>query len=217
MRGICWTVVGLVVAAAVVVGGLNALVCGTTKRSIVSAADAAKVPADAILVLGAGIVGTQPSPMLASRLDTAIDLYRRGAAPVLLMSGDNSTPAYSEVDVMERYAVAKGVPKGDIYLDHAGFSTYESAYRAEAVFKAKRVIVVTQRYHLYRALWDAKHLGLAAVGLAAAPHNDATQRRRDLREAAARVKDPFCVWTHRKPTFLGPVIRLVPGDAPTGP
>ena len=109
----------------------------------------ASEPYDCILVLGAGVNEDEPSDMLRDRLDTAIELYNTGIAPKILMSGDHGCEDYDEVNVMKNYAIAKGVPSEDIFMDHAGFSTYESLYRAKAVFGAERVVVVSQKYHLY--------------------------------------------------------------------
>ena len=108
-----------------------------------------------VLVLGCAIWdNNQPSPMLKDRLDAAIALYKKGAAPKLLLSGDNSRAEYSEPDCMYQYALAQGVPEEDVFLDFAGFSTYDSMYRAKAVFCVDRAIVVTQKYHLLRrAIW----------------------------------------------------------------
>jgi vancomycin permeability regulator SanA len=175
---------------------------------------AAERPFDAVIVLGAGIYPSgRPTPMLASRLDRAAELYRAGAAPVVLATGDNSTADYNELATMHRYAVAAGVPAGDVYLDYAGFSTYESMYRARHVFGAKRILVVTQAYHLPRALHDAAALGLDAWGVAASAHQGG-QLKRDLREFAARVKDWGYGLVKPEPTFLGPAVELAPGGAP---
>jgi vancomycin permeability regulator SanA len=175
---------------------------------------AAEKPFDAILVLGAGVEPNgKPTPMLASRLETAADLYRAGAAPVVLASGDNSRAEYNELAAMHRAELAAGVPAGDVYLDYAGFSTYESMYRARDVFGARRILVVTQSYHLPRALHDAEALGLDAYGVAAAAHRTG-QTKRDLREYLARLKDWGYGVVKPDPTFLGPRIELVPGEAP---
>jgi len=211
-RRLVVTVGALVVLGVLGVVGLNLYVVASAKPRIRPVA-AVGPGYDCVLVLGAGIVGTSPSPMLAQRLDAAAELYHQGSAPVVLVSGDNSTIEYSEVDVMLSYLVDKGVPPGDVYRDHAGFSTYETMARARQVFGVERAVVVTQRYHLYRALFDARGAGIDAVGVASAGRPEG-QMGRDLREILARTKDPFLVWTHAKPTFLGPPIDLVPGQAP---
>ncbi len=162
-----------------------------------------------ILVLGCGVwPGNRPSPMLRDRLDTAIALYRAGAAPKLLFSGDNSVPEYSEPDCMLAYALEQGVPEEDIFLDFAGFSTYDSVYRAKAVFCAENVIVVTQRYHLYRALQLCRALGLRAKGVGSDQRIYGGAYARELREVLARDKDLFKGLWKPDPTYLGDKIPV---------
>ncbi|MCQ4638373.1 YdcF family protein [Anaerovorax odorimutans] len=165
--------------------------------------------ADCILVLGALVRrdGT-PSYMLQDRLDVAIKLYKAGAAPKLLLSGDHGQVRYDEVNVMKEYALEAGVPKKDIFLDHAGFSTYDSVYRAKAIFEVERVIVVTQGYHQYRALYGCEKMGIDAWGAAADQTTYRGQKMRDLREIAARDKD-FVKWLFKpEPTYLGDTIPI---------
>ena len=197
------------VAAAVVAGVTNAVVIGTTSGSILSAEEAADYDADAIVVLGASVLpdGT-PSQILKDRVENAVELYQAGAAPKIIMSGDNSTLDYNEVRSMKEYAVSLGVPSEDIFCDHAGFSTYESMHRAKSVFGADRIIVSTQRYHLYRALYAAHGLGLEAVGVAADRHSFAQQLLFDAREIPARTKDFFLALLKTDPTFIGDPISL---------
>lgn len=167
---------------------------------------------DCILVLGCGVRedGT-PSDMLRDRLTRGLALYDAGAAPKLLMSGDHGRADYDEVNTMKAVAVTAGVPSADIFMDHAGFSTYESIYRAKEIFEAKRIIIVTQEYHLYRALYLAEKLGLEAWGVAADYHRYAGQPVRDAREVLARVKDAVTAVVKPKPTYLGEAIP-VSGD-----
>lgn len=164
---------------------------------------------DCILVLGAGVHddGT-PSDMLTDRLETGIALYKAGVAPKLLMSGDHGRVDYDEVNVMRQYALDRGVPEEDVFMDHAGFSTYESMYRARDVFACRRIIVVTQSYHLYRALYVANALGLEAEGVSADIRTYRGQVIRDLREAAARAKDFLYTVFQPAPTYLGDVIPI---------
>lgn len=179
---------------------------------IVTAEQAATLDADCILVLGAGVARDgDPSPMLADRLETGISLYRLGAAPKLLMSGDHGKLDYDEVNTMKSYAIASGVPSTDVFMDHAGFSTYESIYRCRDVFAAEKIVIVTQEYHLYRALYIAERLGLEAYGVAVDRRQYAGQGMRDLRELAARAKDFLICLFQPQPTFLGEVIP-VSGD-----
>ena len=127
------------------------------------------------------------------------------------MSGDHGREYYDEVGVMRDWCLERGVPSDDIFLDHAGFSTYESVYRARDVFECSTPVIVTQQYHLYRAVYSARALGLNAYGVASDPVEYSGQLFRDAREALARVKDFFYVMFDVQPTFLGDVIP-VSGD-----
>lgn len=202
-------VVIIITAGLVAMLGIDAYVKSTTKKMIIEASQYSDAKADCILVLGALVRpdGT-PSKMLKDRLDRAIELYQSGAAPKLLMSGDHGSVDYDEVNEMKKYAIAAGVPSEDIFMDHAGFSTYESVYRAKEIFGAKEVIIVTQRYHIYRALYTARTLDLTAVGVPASDERYGGQLYRDLREMAARNKDFFYTILKVKPTYLGDPISL---------
>ena len=127
------------------------------------------------------------------------------------MSGDHGREDYDEVNVMKSYAVENGVPDSDVFMDHAGFSTYDSIYRAKAVFEADSIIIVTQKYHLYRALYIAERLGVNAVGVSADLDDYSGQLKRDLREIAARDKDFFSCLFKPEPKYLGEKIP-VSGD-----
>ncbi len=165
--------------------------------------------ADCILVLGASVKSDgSPSRMLKDRLDTGILLYQKGVAPKLLLSGDHGQIQYDEVNAMKAYAVDAGIPVDDIFLDHAGFSTYESIYRAKEIFQVERLIVVTQGYHQPRALYGCNKMGIKAWGAASDQAAYQGQAMRDLREIAARDKD--CVkWMFKPdPTYLGEAIPI---------
>jgi vancomycin permeability regulator SanA len=195
------------VVGIIVVFSIDYWVTNSTKDQIVSLSDVERV--DCILVLGAGVwADNQPSPMLKDRLDRSIELFEADAAPYLVMSGDHGQQDYDEVNVMKDYAIKAGVDSNLIYMDHAGFSTYESLYRLKYIFKAEKIIIVTQKYHLYRALYIANALGLDAVGVAAIEISYGGQSIRDLREVLARNKDFFNVLYRPKPTFLGDAIPL---------
>jgi SanA protein len=163
---------------------------------------------DCILVLGAAVRGNTPSKMLQDRLDVAVALYKAGVAPKLLLSGDNGSVNYNEVAVMQKYVLKAGIPAKDIFLDHAGFSTYESMYRARDVFMVKTAVVVTQKYHLYRALQIGRALGMTVRGVASDQKSYGGQDYRDLREIVARIKDVFQTIIQPKPTYLGPEIPI---------
>jgi len=163
---------------------------------------------DAILVLGSGVRGNYPTPILKERLDTGVYLYENGIAPKIIMSGDHGREYYDEVNIMKDYAIEKGVPSEDIFMDHAGFSTYESMYRVGYIFGAKRVIVVSQKYHLYRAIYIGKRLDLDVIGANATKNILGGHSARLTREIFAQNKDFFKVIFKPEPTFLGEKISL---------
>ena len=195
---------------------INLIVVETAKPLIVSPDEAMALVnedgmADCILVLGASVFPDSPSLILADRLDRGIELFGLGASKIMLFSGDNGTIDYNEVKVMKDYALEHGKSAGlksaNIYLDYAGFSTYDSAVRCKEIFGAKRVIIVTQRYHLYRAVYNAKLAGLDVVGVAAEDTKDG-QLARDIREIPARVKDFFLSHIGYAPKIMGDPIPL---------
>lgn len=168
---------------------------------------------DCIVVLGAFVkVDGNPSDMLRDRLDTALELYRAGVSEKILVSGDHGSVGYNEVGIMKKYLVDNGVPEENVFMDHAGFSTYESMCRTKDVFLTesyyKRVIVVTQEYHLYRALYIAEQIGVDAYGVPADLHTYRGQLYRDAREVLARFKDYFSCYLSVKPTYLGEPISI---------
>lgn len=163
---------------------------------------------DCILVLGAGIRSGNPSPMLEDRLKTGITLYQEKISKKILVSGDHMSKDYDEVNVMKNYLINKDIPSKDIFMDHAGISTYDSIYRVKHIFKAKKIIIVTQKYHLYRALYIAEQLGIEAYGIPSNPRKYANQSIRDIREILARTKDFFKVLFKQKSKYLGETISL---------
>lgn len=208
-RRIWGILAGLILAAVCLPLLINGHVKGAAAPYILSPGEAAAADADCILVLGAGVwEGDRPSHMLQDRLDTALAAYSAGAANKLLMSGDHGREDYDEVNVMKAYAVERGVPSEDVFMDHAGFSTYESMYRAREVFAAERVLIVTQGYHLYRAVYVARALGLEAYGTGADLREYRGQRYYDMREILARNKDFFSCIFQPEPTYLGEVIPV---------
>lgn len=202
-------IVAVALAIVAVFAVTNVVTIVGSKDSIVSADEASISSADAIVVLGASVFadGT-PSGILQDRLDDGIALYFAGVAPKLIMSGDNGTESYNEVRVMKQYAIAQGVPSEDIFCDHAGFSTYESMYRAKYVFGCQRIVVATQTYHLYRALWSAKSLGMQATGVPSDYHEYQKQLQYDIREVPARTKDFFKALFRVPSTYVGDAISL---------
>ena len=202
-------VFSMIAIIAVILIGINVFVVLVGGHYLVDENDISDTTADCILVLGAGVNpdGT-PSKILQDRLDKAIDLYWDGAADKLLLSGDNGTVEYNEVKAMKNYVVNAGVPASDVFLDHAGFSTYESMYRAKKIFGVKSAIVVTQQYHEYRALYIGHRLGMDVRGIAAENKHYSGQATREVREFLAREKDFVSCITWPKPTYLGNKIDL---------
>lgn len=197
---------GLVLAAVAVVGLTNLVTIGTTRGDVHTIADVADYNADAIVVLGASVhADGTPSDMLRHRLDTAWALYDAGAAQAIIVSGDNREANYNESAAMKKYLVNLGIPSEDIYEDHAGYSTYESMYRARHVFGARRIIVTTQAYHLYRSLYAAHGLGMEAVGVASDHGAYLNQTSYSLREALARTKDFFNTLLQNSQGETGPI------------
>jgi len=205
---VCLAVVGTAMLL-----GVNAYVKYVGRKNLITP-DAAKTlkDVDCIVVLGCQVKsdGT-PSDMLSDRLTRGISLYAQGSAPKMIMSGDHGQTTYDEVNTMKQVAINAGVPSSDIFMDHAGFSTYESLYRAKEIFEADKLIIVTQEYHLYRALYIAEKLGIKAYGVDADYHTYWGQANREAREILARCKDFAKTIYKPEPTFLGDTIP-VSGD-----
>lgn len=205
-----YVVLGIGLLGIAAVAGINLWITGAVQSRILTEDEAASLQnVDCIVVLGCQVRsdGT-PSHMLEDRLKRAVSLYELGAAPKLLMSGDHGTPEYDEVDAMKRYAVEAGVPSSDVFMDHAGFSTYETVYRAKEIFGAEKILVVTQQYHLYRAMYIAQAMDLEVYGVAADYRKYSGQLARDIREVLARVKDFGMTIFLPEPTYLGEAIPI---------
>lgn len=188
---------------------INFYVVGTTKKNIIKDSNYSLLKdIDCILILGAGIRGDSPSPMLQDRLDEGIKLYNSGVASKIIMSGDHGRKGYDEVNIMKGYAIQKGVPSEDIFMDHAGFSTYESIYRAKEIFGADNIIIVTQEYHLYRALYISDKLNVNAYGVNSDPRKYSGQSYREFREILARNKDFVNCIIKPEPKYLGELIPV---------
>lgn len=199
-----------VVAAAGALAFTNALVVGESAPHI-SSALSEQQPAQVAIVLGAKVMGNgTPSSTLADRVAAGVALYRAGKVKKLLLSGDHGQTSYDEVDCMRAYAEKVGVPAEDIFMDHAGFNTYDTMYRARDIFKVKSAIVVTQKYHLWRSVYLAKSLGLEVSGF---PADKSPMHTRDfIREVLARANAVLEVsLTHPKPRILGSAIPIT-GD-----
>lgn len=160
---------------------------------------------DAVIVLGARVYSNGTvSPILADRLDAGIEAYESGFADKLLLSGDHGRKEYDEVNGMKAYVAERNLPQEDIFLDHAGFNTYDSIFRAKRIFKAKSILISTQAYHLKRAVYIARRIGLEAWGIPADRRDYPKMAYYELREKAARIKDFIKVnLLKSEPRYLG--------------
>ena len=202
----------LIFAGLLSAGGINWFVVrrsGKEIQSLQKLASQKSRKADAVVVLGAKVrKDGSMSLMLKERVDLGIQAYKQGLADRIIMSGDHGAGGYDEVSTMKTYAIEKGVPSEHIFKAHAGFSTYETMYRAKDVFRAKSIIVVTQKYHLYRAVYDAGALGLEVKGIACDKAVYKGDKARKFREAIARVKDFGYTAVKPKPKYLGKAIPV---------
>ena len=205
---ICLAIIGIITVI-----GINNHVKNVGGSNIITPEEATKIDdIDCIVVLGCQVKDDgKPSDMLADRLKRGIELYNQGVAPKIIMSGDHGQKEYDEVNTMKQVAVDAGIPSNDIFMDHAGFSTYESLYRAKEIFEADKIIVVTQKYHLYRTMYIAEKLGIEAYGVNADYHTYWGQSNRDAREILARCKDFIKTIFKPEPKYLGDAIP-VSGD-----
>ncbi len=156
------------------------------------------------IIFGAGVQkdGT-PTPYLRSRIETGVRLYKAHRVERLLMSGDNSTKHYNEPVAMRRYAMQLGMPAQVITLDYAGFNTYDTCYRARAIFGLQDATLVSQGYHLPRAMETCKGLGIQNVGVAAVhPSRDFTVSYL-IREVLSTDKMVIQLAGKPRPTVLG--------------
>ncbi len=181
----------------------------TTKQYIYNAvsdapsAEVALIPGAAILANGA------PAPIFIDRVDIAIELYKKGKVSKILVSGDNSTVSHNEVNPVRLYLLAEGIPDQDIFLDHAGFDTYSSMYRARDIFGVTSLLITSQSFHLPRAIFIARQLGMQAYGVNA--DAGSILFRNYIREMLANEKAVFDLLYHTKPKYLGDTIPIT-GD-----
>ena len=185
-----------IIVGVVAVAGINIFVMATTASKILDVDEASeKKDVDCILVLGAGVrADGTPSKMLKDRLDKTIELYNSGVSETIIVSGDPRTKDYDEVNTMKNYLIDAGIPSECIFMDHGGLSTYDSMYRAKNIFSVKKAIIVTQKYHMYRAIYVAKSFGIDAYGVSAKEISYSGQTKRSIRELLARIKDVgYCI------------------------
>ena len=197
---------------------INAYVYEYANRYVLTVEETKNYNVDCILVLGAGVRNGTPTHILQDRIFKSSEVFETGCTDRILMSGDHGREDYDEVNAMKSFAIDNtNVVATNILMDHAGFSTYESMYRAKEIFEAKSIIIVTQEYHLYRAIYDARKLGLEAYGVAADGYYNfaiTKQLYNDSREFLARVKDFLWCIIKPEPTYLGEVIPITsPGEA----
>ena len=201
-------IIGIIILM-IAIFSLNIYVVNSTKNEIVKEENVSNIEGvDCILILGAGIWGDKPSPMLEDRLKEGITLYKKGTTKKIIMSGDHSREDYDEVKIMKEYAESEGVPSEDIFMDHAGFSSYDSVYRAKEIFGVQKMIIVTQKYHLYRSLYIAKKLGIEAYGIESNLRIYPGQVFREIREILARDKDYFKCIMKPEASIMGEKISL---------
>ena len=172
--------------------------------------DVSDIPeCDAILVLGAFVYSSgAPSPVLRDRLDYGYELYAQGKAAKILVSGDHGNEEYDEVNAMKEYLLAKGVPGEDIFMDHAGFNTYDSMYRAKEIFCINSLLISTQDFHINRSVFIARKLGIDAYGYPCEDKPIYPMTILKIRESLARVKALGDVAVKRAPKFLGDTIPI---------
>jgi SanA protein len=212
-RALLRIAIGGTAALALLVAAANAVVLLGGEGSTT---DPGREPhAQVALVLGAGLnADGRPSAMLEDRLRAAAALYRDGRVDRILASGDHGRTAYDEPDAMRHELVRLGVPDRDVFTDHAGFATLDSVVRAKKVFNVSSAVVVTQGFHLSRALWLARRAGLTAYGLEAGHGNGYGRNgvKAQVREVFARTKAVGDIVTGAQPEFLGPRVDVA-GDA----
>ncbi|RMB59471.1 hypothetical protein EAX61_07755 [Dokdonia sinensis] len=165
-----------------------------------------------VIVLGASVKANgNLSTILKDRVESALFLYNEGKVKRFLLSGDNGSKDYNEPKAMKAYLLERGVPEDHIFLDYAGFDTYDSLYRASAVFQVKDAIVVTQNFHLPRAIYIANDLGLNYVGYVGDKHIYSHEASNKKRELLANVKAYLELTFNKEPTYLG---AKIPIDGP---
>ncbi len=208
--------VGFILVVLLVAGVNACIVFGTSGHRFdtldeLPAAPAAEsgAPYQAVIVLGARVWRDgSPSDILRDRLVTGLDVYRSGRAGKIIVSGDHGRQSYDEVNAMRLWLMEAGVPAEDIFMDHAGFNTYDSMLRASRIFGVRRAVVITQDFHLPRAVWLAQQAGIEAIGLKADRHRYRKEHWNNFRESLARVKAAVDVASGRDPKYLGPAIAI---------
>lgn len=189
MKKICKYIIVILIVLLLIPIIINFYVILSTRNRIVDKDNSLLTNIDYIVILGAGIRRGKPSPMLEDRLKIGISLYKEGISNKILITGDHENDDYDEVSVMKNYLIEHNIPEEDIALDNYGISTYDSVYRLKEVYKAKKIVIVSQKYHLYRAIYLAKTLNLESYGIEANLRTYRGQSYREVREVLARNKD----------------------------
>lgn len=209
MRNILLLLAGLFLFGILSVAVINFYMISYADRYTITEEEASDLAdIDCIMVLGCGVYQNNPTPLLEDRLKRGVAVFQTRVSPKILMSGDHGQENYDEVNVMKQYALDQGIPEENIFMDHAGFSTYESMCRAREIFGIDKMIIVTQKYHLPRAVYLARKLGIEAYGVASDYRSFGGQFYRDCREVLARVKDLFVSIIQPDPTYLGEAIPI---------
>ena len=211
MKKIKLVLIIFIIIGIIAVGGVfmvNWFVKLSTKDKIIENYSNIK-DADAILILGCQVKPDGSlSLMLKDRLDKGIELYKNGVASKVIVSGDHGRDDYDEVNAMKKYMIQNEVPSEDIFMDHAGFNTYDSMYRAKNIFNVNKCIVVTQKYHLYRSIYIGNALGMETYGVSAQNIKYVGQLGRDIREVLARDKDVVKCIFKPQATYMGDTIPV---------
>lgn len=203
------TFTALIILGIVAVAAINLFMIGYAQQYTYTAEETADfADVDCIMVLGCGVYNGKPTPLLEDRLKRGVAVHETGVSKKILMSGDHGQDDYDEVNIMKQFALDAGISADDIFMDHAGFSTYESMCRAKEIFGVDKMIIVTQKYHLSRAVYLARMLGIDAYGVASDYRSFGGQFYRDCREVLARVKDLFVAVIKPAPTYLGEAIPI---------
>jgi len=199
---LCLVIIGLVAVLSV-----NYYVTSSTKKYINYSLK--KFPKNDVgIIFGAGINGDQPSKYLKDRLDAGISLYKAKRINKILLSGDNGRDEYDELTVMKNYCFRNGVDTTKIFVDYAGFDTYSTMYRAKHIFKIKKATLISQEYHLNRAIYIGQKLGIKSVGYSANNGEYHGYKYVCFREYLSRFKSFFDVLRNREPRFLGNPIDI---------
>jgi len=197
----------LAIIGLVAIVSVNYYVKSSTKKNIYYSIK--KFPKNDVgIIFGAGINGDQPSKYLKDRLDAGISLYKANRINKILLSGDNGSDEHDELTVMKNYCFNHGVDTTKIFIDYAGFDTYSTMYRAKHIFKIKKATLISQEYHLNRAIYIGQKLGIKSVGYSANNGEYLGYKYVTFREYGSIFKSFFDVLRNREPHFLGNPIDI---------